>query len=331
MSEMATHNQTQVLEYLHSLNVDDLPSGDHTLSFAVATNAIGQWQQLPVRVFKGRNEGKKVVITAGVHGDEQNGIMTAMKVAQRLVEQDIAGCVTIVPTINLSGILNHSRNFFPVDPDTSPSNLNRFFPGNVEGNEVERYLGTLWNNLLLPNADIAIDLHTQTSGTCYPLYIFADYRVEKAKQMAALMNADVVLNDPGEKGVLETAWNTHGVPSITVEVGSGRYFERELVERATQGVMNILIAEGVIEGEVSKLNSPLEGDKIISIKAQQGGFVEPQVSLMQKVEKDDLLAIQYDSLGKELLRYTAPESGTVISHNLETLRAPGSLIVRLIK
>lgn len=80
------------------------------------------------------------MITAGVHGDEQNGIMTAMKVAQRLVEQDIAGCVTIVPTINVSGILNHSRNFFPVDPDASPSNLNRFFPGNVEGNEVERYL-----------------------------------------------------------------------------------------------------------------------------------------------------------------------------------------------
>ena len=331
MSEMTTHSQTQVLEYLHSLNVDDLSPGDHTLSFAVATNAIGQWQQLPVRVFKGLEQGKKVVITAGVHGDEQNGIMTAMKVAQRLVDQNIAGCVTIVPTINLSGILNHSRNFFPVDPDTSPSNLNRFFPGNVEGNEVERYLGTLWNNLLLPNADIAIDLHTQTSGTCYPLYVFADYRVEKAKQMAALMNADVVLNDPGEKGVLETAWNTHGVPSITVEVGAGRYFERELVERATQGVINILTAEGVIEGEVSELNSPLEGDKNISIKAKQGGFVEPQVSLMQKVEQGDLLAIQFDSLGNELLRYTAPESGTVISYNLETLRAPGSLIVRLIK
>ncbi len=331
MSEMTTHNQAQTLEYLHSLNVDELPAGDHSLNFAVATNAMGQWQYLPVRVFKGKSTGKKVVITAGVHGDEQNGIMTAMKVAQRLVEQDIAGCVTIVPTINMSGILNHSRNFFPVDPDTSPSNLNRFFPGNVEGNEVERYLGTLWNKLLRPNADIAIDLHTQTTGTCYPLYIFADYRIEKAKQMATLMNPDVILNDPGEKGVLETAWNTRGVPSITVEVGSGRYFERELVERAAQGVMNILVTEGVIQGEVDSLNTPLEGSKIISVKAQQGGFVEPQVSLMQKVEQGDLLAIQYDALGNELLRYTAPESGIVLSHNLETLRAPGSLVVRLIK
>jgi len=331
MSEMTTHTQAQTLEYLHSLNVDALPAGDHSLNFAVATNAIGQWQHLPVRVFKGKSTGKKVVITAGVHGDEQNGIMTAMKVAQRLVDQDIAGCVTIVPTINMSGILNHSRNFFPVDPDTSPSNLNRFFPGNVEGNEVERYLGTLWNHLLLPNADIAIDLHTQTTGTCYPLYIFADCRIEKAKQMATLMNADVILNDPGEKGVLETAWNTHGVPSITVEVGSGRYFERELVERATQGVMNILKAESVIEGEIETMIPALEGDKIISVKAQQGGFVEPQVSLMQKVAQGDLLAIQYDALGNELLRYTAPESGTVLSHNLETLRAPGSLVVRLIK
>ncbi len=331
MSETTSNNPLYTLDYLHKLDVNSLNAGQHTFNFAVASNAIGQWQQLPLRVFKGSKPGCRVMITAGVHGDEQNGIMVAMKLAQRLVREDIVGCVTIVPTLNPSGIMNHSRDFYPVDPDTSPSNLNRYFPGKADGNEVERYLASLWHNLLLPNADIAIDLHTQTSGTCYPLYVFADYRIAEAKKMAQLMNPDVILDDPGEKGVLETTWNTHGVPSITVEVGAGRYFEADLVERAVAGVMNILKFHKVVDGDIEPLSIPKEGARTISIRAEQGGFVEPQVRLMQTVEKGQLLAIQYDAIGTELMKYTAPQAGTVLSHNVEALRAPGSLVVRLIK
>ncbi len=330
MSETTSNNQLYTLNYLHKLDVDSLNAGQHTFNFAVASNAIGQWQQLPVRVFKGSKPGCRVMITAGVHGDEQNGIMAAMKLARCLVGQEIAGCVTIVPIVNPSGVLNHSRDFYPVDPDTSPSNLNRYFPGKFDGNETDRYLAALWHNLLLPNADIAIDLHTQTSGTCYPLYVFADYRVEEAQKMARLMNADVILDDPGETGVLETTWNTNGVPAITVEIGAGRNFEAELVERAVAGVMNILKSHKVIAGDIEPLNRPQEGTRTISIRAEQGGFVEPYVTLLQTVEKGQLLAIQYDALGTELMRYTAPEAGTVLSHNVEALRAPGSLVVRLI-
>ncbi|AIW20845.1 succinylglutamate desuccinylase/aspartoacylase family protein [Vibrio coralliilyticus] len=316
---------------IHSLDVDSLQAGEHAFLFAVATDALGLWQQMPVRVFKGAKPGPKVMITAGVHGDEQNGIVTALKVAKALVGQPLAGCVTIVPTINLSGILHHSRDFHTVDPDVSSANLNRFFPGDKAGNEAARYLGNLWQHVLKPNAEIAIDLHTQTTGTSYPLYVFADYRLEQARTLAKLMNPDVILNDPGESGVLESTWNQHGVPSITVEVGSGRYHDAEMVERAAEGVLNVLRYHKVLPGEVVENDSCLEGKQVISIRAKQGGFVEPKVSLLQKVEKGELLAIQYNSLGFDVASYYAPESGTVLSCNLEALRSPGSLIVRMIK
>ncbi|NOI27549.1 succinylglutamate desuccinylase/aspartoacylase family protein [Vibrio coralliilyticus] len=316
---------------IHSLDVDLLQAGEHAFLFAVATDALGLWQQMPVRVFKGAKPGPKVMITAGVHGDEQNGIVTALKVAKALVGQSLAGCVTIVPTINLSGILHHSRDFHTVDPDVSSANLNRFFPGDKAGNEAARYLGNLWQYVLKPNAEIAIDLHTQTTGTSYPLYVFADYRIEQAMTLAKLMNPDVILNDPGESGVLESTWNQHGVPSITVEVGSGRYHDAEMVERAAEGVLNVLRYHKVLSGEVIENTSCLEGKQVISIRAKQGGFVEPKVSLLQKVEKGELLAIQYNSLGFDVASYYAPESGTVLSCNLEALRSPGSLIVRMIK
>ena len=331
---MATQFLDDVIQghqVIQSLDVKDLPAGEHKFWFRIATNALSQWQHLPVLVFKGEKPGKKIMITAGVHGDEYNGVLAAQKTARELIGKDIAGTVTVVPTINLTGMLNHSRDFFSADPDASPANLNRFFPGDANGNEANRFLFALWNNLLKPNAELAIDLHTQTTGAAYPLYVFADFRIEQSLEMARLINPDAILNDPGDAGVLETVWNNSGIPSITIEVGMGRYTEQELIDRTVTGIFNILARHDVVTGEVTEITPCLEGKDIISIRAELGGFVLPQVKMMDKVEQGQLVAIQYDSFGDEIQRYTAPTEGTVLSYNIESIRAPGSLVVRLIK
>lgn len=330
---MATQYLEDILQghrVIQSLDVADLAAGEHKFMFQIATNAISQWQHLPVLVFKGSKPGKKIIITAGVHGDEYNGVLAAQKTARELVNKELAGTVTIVPMINLTGMLNHSRDFFSADPDASPCNLNRFFPGDANGNEANRFIYTLWNGLLKANADLAIDLHTQTSGTVYPLYVFADFRLEPALEMARLVNPDAILNDPGDAGVLETVWNRHDIPSITIEVGMGRYTEQNLIDRTVVGILNILKRHEMLPGHVDAIEPCLEGQDIVSIRAEVGGFVISQVAVMDKVEKQQLVAIQYDSFGDELMRYYAPVAGTVLSHNIESIRAPGSLVVRLI-
>ncbi|EGU37474.1 putative succinate dehydrogenase subunit Sdh [Vibrio sp. N418] len=330
---MATQYSDDVIQghrVIHTLDVADLAAGEHKFMFRIATDALSQWQHLPVMVFKGKKPGKKILITAGVHGDEYNGVLAAQKTARELVGKELAGTVTIVPMINLTGMLNHSRDFYSADPDASPCNLNRFFPGDANGNEANRFIHALWHHLLQPNADLAIDLHTQTSGTVYPLYVFADFRLEQAIEMARLTNPDAILNDPGDAGVLETMWNSSGIPSITIEVGMGRYTELTLIDRTVNGIFNILKHHELLQGEVDAVIPCLEGQEITSIRAEIGGFVIPQVSMMDKVEQNQLVAIQHDNFGDELKRYYAPNSGTVLSYNVESIRAPGSLVVRLI-
>ncbi len=316
---------------IQALDVNDIPPGEHKFWFRIATNALSQWQHLPVLVFKGQKPGKKIIITAGVHGDEYNGVLAAQKTARELVGANVAGTVTIVPGINLSGMLNKSRDFCSPDPDAARANLNRFFPGNEFGNEANRYLHALWNNLLKPNAQLAIDLHTQTSGAAYPLYVFADFRIKESLAMARHINPDVILDDQGESGVLETAWNNVGIPAITVEVGTGRYTDQKLIDRTVTGILNILRQYDVLTGVPDSIDACVEGREVVNIRAELGGFVLPQVNILEPVEQGQLVAIQYDGFGDEIQHYTAPTSGTVISHNVESIRPAGSLLVRLIK
>ncbi|CZF81164.1 Succinylglutamate desuccinylase / Aspartoacylase family protein [Grimontia celer] len=330
MTKCIEGNKIDGLSVISSLDVSQLDAGAHKFWFRAATDALAQWQHLPVWVFKGTEPGKNIMITAGVHGDEYNGVLSAQAIARALRGKSLKGCVTIVPTVNLSGMLHHSRDFFSSDPDVSCGNLNRHFPGNAHGNEPQRYLDPIWRNLLQPNADLAIDLHTQTSGTCYPLYVFADYRLDDAVNMARMMNPDAILNDPGDPGILETVWNQSGIPSITVEAGVGRYTDMEMVNRTVRGVLNIFTLYGLIDGEFAAVEPAIESARVTSIRAVQGGFILPQVELLQTVEKGQVLAIQYDSFGEEEHRYHAPEGGVVLSHNVESMRAAGSLVIRLI-
>lgn len=79
---MATQFSDDVIQghkVIQALDVEDLPSGEHKFWFRIATNALSQWQHLPVLVFKGQKPGKKLMITAGVHGDEYNGVLAAQK------------------------------------------------------------------------------------------------------------------------------------------------------------------------------------------------------------------------------------------------------------
>ena len=321
----------QVIEHLQA---EELPEGIHSFWFRPQNNGIGQSWHLPVIVFRGEPEvdGPKVMITAGVHGDELNGVITAQKIIQQLQAQPIKGTVTVVPIVNVSGMLMHSRDFIPSDPDASPTNINRIFPGNPDGDAAQRYIAAIWQNLLGHNADFAIDLHTQTRGAEYPLYVFADYRIPQTVKMARLMNPDCIFDDPGDEGVLETVWNRSGVPSITVEVGAGKVLQPDMIERSLQGVLNILKAEGVIEGEPKPATQEhYEGKKVITVRSEVGGFALPQVEIGSRVEAGQLVAIQYDSFGDELKRYEAPSSGYVLSVNQDPMREPGTLLVRLLK
>ena len=98
--------------------------------------------------------GPTVLLTGGVHGDEYEGPIAVSRLAQALKPEQIQGRVIMMPAVNVPAVMNDTR-LSPVDD----RDLNRCFPGNPRGT-FSQMLAHFMDSVVLPHADVSVDLHT---------------------------------------------------------------------------------------------------------------------------------------------------------------------------
>src|ERR1035437_7517973 len=110
--------------------------------------------EIPVYVFRSVNPGPVLLILAGMHGDEINGIeMVRRLILNKNVRKPLCGSIIAIPVINIISFLSGSRDL----PDGR--DLNRCFPGSKSGSLGSRIAHDLMNEVI-PQIDFGIDFHT---------------------------------------------------------------------------------------------------------------------------------------------------------------------------
>jgi predicted deacylase len=156
------------------LDVEDTPANAITRYWFRAAEAQGGIPYfLPVIVARGSNDslqnGRKLSLSASVHGDELNGIPVVWRVLSQLSETvtggGFNGTIIALPTVNPNGNQHNQRNFYSSSNGGFLTNLNRVFPGEsvLDGGDLpSTYAYAIWNNLWgnTSNVDIAVDLRT---------------------------------------------------------------------------------------------------------------------------------------------------------------------------
>ena len=108
---------------------------------------------VPVHVFRAEAPGPTVLLMAGMHGDEVNGIETIRRMIRRKQLQPLRGTVIAIPILNIYGFLNFSREV----PDGK--DVNRSFPGNQRGSLASRVAHRFMHEIM-PLVDYGIYFHT---------------------------------------------------------------------------------------------------------------------------------------------------------------------------
>ena len=119
---MNSHNSV-----LHILGEKISAGESREINFNVAKLHTQTSVEVPVIINRSKKPGPVVLFTAGIHGDEVNGVEIVRQLIAKGINKPKKGTIICIPVLNIFGFLNKSREL----PDGR--DLNRVFPGSKTG------------------------------------------------------------------------------------------------------------------------------------------------------------------------------------------------------
>ena len=315
-----------------ALDVNDLePGKKHLLYFQGVKMPTGQHWYVSVTVAKGAKPGKRGVLTSGVHGDEMSSVHTVQTVMNQLDPAQMSGTVMAVTDVSRPALESMQRRWPNQGRGIDLIDMNREWPGNENGATApSRHAGLLFNRLLRPNADFAIDFHTGTTGFEVTAFNIGGMDVPEVKAMVELYPVGQIFDNHVYPGVLHNAFMDVGIPSFTPEIGAARVLDPEMISLFVEGTMNVLKHHGIVAGPMGRTGKDVTvfvGNSAFPILATAGGLVEHLVKLNDKVEAGQKVAIQRDSFGEVVAEYTSGVAGEITGQRSDAMSEPGNPLV----
>lgn len=320
---------------ISQLDVADLePGKKHSFYFQGVQMATGQHWYVPVVVAKGAKPGKRVLLIAGVHGDETSPIDAVQRTMATLDPGQMSGTVTAVYEVSRPAKEAVTRMWPTPQWGSQLIDLNRVWPGNENGSNVPtRHAGLVFNRVFKPNADVALDYHTAATAGDFTAFIFAKLSKPDIRAMAELFPIEQIKSDPGYAGTLETSLVKAGIPALTIEIGGPRSFDRRKIDMFVEGGLNVLKYLQVIPGPMgrtAKDAGTFFGDAFHTVRATHGGYLELMVDLRSKVAAGQVVAVQRNAFGEIVREYKTEVAGEISTLQRDALIEPGTRVVQVL-
>lgn len=269
-------------------------------------------------VTKAAITGPHVLIIAGVHGDEVEPMLAAIRLSKTLEGILTKGQVTIVPVANGSAFSLGNRT------GEDHLDLARTMPGKKEGSVTEELAYAL--SQLIQKADYLIDLHT--GGGLFDLLPLTGYLLhsdetilEKQQQMASAFNLPVVWGtDSQVQGRTLSVARDCGIPAIYAECRGGLSVNKQTVRRYEKGCLRVLATLGMtspISDSASRVDywledyTPGQGHLQVKLPSPVSGIFLPAARLGRQVTQGKLLGKIIDPLTQSNTSIRAKEDGLV--------------------
>lgn len=332
---VSTGDVIQGKKVISALDVNNLERGKkHAFYFEGVQMPTGQHWYVSVMVAVGAKPGKRIVLTSGVHGDEISPVHMIQTVMSQLDPAQMSGTVLAVPDVSRPALEGMARRWPNSGRGIDLTDMNREWPGNENGGSAaSRHAGILFNKLLRPNADYALDFHTGTTGMDVTAFNLARMDVPEVRAMAELFPIDQIFDNAAYPTLLANAFIKVGIPALTPEIGSSRILDLNMIPLFVEGTMNVLKHHGIISGQMGRTGRDTNiftANSGHTILATHGGFVELLVKLKDKVTVGQKVAIQRNTFGEVVAEYTSGVAGEIISRRSDATADPGTPLIGIL-
>jgi predicted deacylase len=263
---------------------------------------------LNINVFRGKEEGPTMLVLAGVHGDEINGVEIVRRCIANGVFEDLnKGTIIAIPVLNIYGFNNFSREI----PDGK--DVNRSFPGSLKGSLASR-VASILTKKILPFIDFGLDLHTGgNSNFNYPQVRYSKDD-EASKELAFAFNAPyTVASRPISKSLRKTALDL-GKPILVYEGGENLRFDGYSIDKGITGIRKIMKYKGMI-GDAPSSDKTVHIIRSSWIRAARAGLFRWTKCSGHAVKKGEPLGVINDPYGQDETPVLAKFDGYIFGHN----------------
>lgn len=286
-----------------------LPGNYKKVSISVSRLPSGTEIFVQCHVFRGLEPGPKILILAGVHGDEINGIETVRRTLDLGIYKNIKkGSVIVIPLLNVFGFINFSRAV----PDGK--DVNRSFPGSMAGSLASRVASVL-TKMILPHVEYAIDLHTGgASRYNYPQLRF-NAGESKAFALAKVFGAPYLIEKPKITRSFRKIATDLGIVVIVYEAGESVRLDGFSIEIAVDGIKRVLHHMDMIDSAPKRRHDMVYFKATGWIRATQAGLFTWSRSSGAIIRKGDPLGTIHNPQGDYTKRILGKSDGYIIGHN----------------
>ena len=268
---------------------------------------------LPGTIICGKLPGKTMLITGGVHSGEYVGIQACVELGAELQPEKTVGTIVILKVLNRPAFENRAGSLGLSDG----KNLNRVFPGNPNGTEMERLAWAITKEVY-PKVDYYIDLHSGDDFEALTPYVYyagkaAQEVTEVSRKMAEQVDVPYMVRSLVSSGGAYNYAASKGIASILLERGGMGAWTSEEVNSDKRDVRNILSSLGMYQIRRDVRNYvPMEVTDVCYQAASEDGLWYPAAKPGDMVAEGALLGTIRDYNGKLRETCRAEYTGVVL-------------------
>jgi predicted deacylase len=287
-------------------------------ALAIAPLAGDSGTTIPFTVINGATRGPVLALIAGTHGMEYVPIVALQRMRDRIDPKTLKGTIVMVHVANMPSFLGRTIYYSPADG----KNLNRVYPGKVNGTISERIADTITREVIA-RATHVVDLHCGDGNESLRPYSYwittGDPKVAQAgREMALAFGLDHIVVDkerpidPAASLYTSNTAITRGKPALTTETGGVAVVDDASIALVEQGVAGLLRHLGMRTDGPAPVSTPVLFTRNEVLRAGSTGIFYAEVEKGREVKKGARLGRITDFHGKTIEEVLAPFDGHVL-------------------
>lgn len=303
-------------------NIAIYPGQKEVVKLPVGSLPSGNKIYVKTHIFRAQEEGPVVLVLAGVHGDEINGVEIVRQAIQsNLFARLRRGTVIAIPILNVYGFINFSREV----PDGK--DVNRSFPGNVNGSLASR-VARILTKKILPYVDFGVDFHTGgRSHYNYPQIRFSRGD-QNSEALAKTFAAPILLaSTPIPKSLRKVALDLEK-PILVYEGGENLRYDALAIKEGIEGLKRLLVAQNMLTIKTKHVSSQMY-TKSSWLRAARAGMFQWKKDSGKQVAKGEEIGVINDPYGQIQMPILAPKDGLIIGHNNAPVVSQGDALFHI--